>query len=489
MSESGSKKTPDQSLFQVKDQDKNSASTVWQSPDPAATVSSPDKKNTGRQPLADTQSPETQSSLKNKIMLIVLIVIGAVTIGYSLWFYTQGQPQKPPSSPGSDIGQPDQIQDQSALSQGQVKDLSASHTKFAFKLLSVLGEKNEQNIFISPLSINLALSIVYNGADGKTKKEMAQALELQGLDLPDLNTSAANLLSQLKNIDDITLNMANSVWLKKDFIINEDFLNLGSQFYGAEISTLDFSSMAAPAVINKWVADRTENKITDIINQTIDPQVVMYVINAIYFNGTWTYEFDPQETKKDTFSKIFGKIENQLFMEQIRNNFLYQENDDFQAVKLPYGQDQRLSMIVILPTFDPGDLKPILNQKNWDKWMTGFSQAEGTLILPKFSLEYEKSLNTGLKALGMEEAFTDLANFDNLAPFVYISEVKHKTILDVDEKGTEAAGATSVEMSLKSAAETPRQTFYMDVSRPFFLSIYDELTREILFMGFVYEPR
>lgn len=365
--------------------------------------------------------------------------------------------------------------------------LTAAHTRFGFKLFSQLVQQQPDNIMISPTSVAIALSMLYNGAAGNTQQAMANALELQGLTVQDLNQASAALEATLENADpQVQLKLANSLWGRSGFSFQPDFLQQNQTFYGAEITELDFNDPAAPDQINAWVAQNTEGKITKIIDQ-IDPQQVLFLINAVYFKGNWTTQFDPSNTSERPFQLLDGSQKQHPMMSQ-QGNFAYYETDQFQAVSLPYG-NRRLSMYVFLPrpnssltAFYSG-----LTPENWDTWMPQFRRREGLLQLPKFKSEYEETLNEALTALGMGVIFADQADFSQLSSEpTAVDEVKHKTFIEVNEEGTEAAAVTSVGVRVTSIGLD--EPFQMVVDRPFFYAIRDNQTGTVLFMGAVVEP-
>lgn len=367
--------------------------------------------------------------------------------------------------------------------------LPAAHTRFGFKLFSQLQQDPSQNLSISPSSIAIALSMLYNGATGNTQQALAAALELEDMSLDDLNQANAALETALENADPkVTLAIANSLWGKTGFAFKPDFLQRSQTFYGAEITNLDFASPDAPAQINAWVSQNTAGKIPQIIDQ-IDPAQVLFLVNAVYFKGNWTASFNPDETREQAFQLADGSTKQQPTMQQ-QGNYGYYETDQFQAVSLPYG-NRRFSMYIFLPRPESSlvTFQQTLTAENWQTWVSQFSRRQGFIQLPKFKIEYETSLNQALQALGMEVAFAaGQAEFANLSDReTFISDVKHKTFIDVNETGTEAAAATSVGISVTSL--DPNPPFQMRVDRPFFYAIRDHQTGSLLFMGSVVNPQ
>ena len=369
--------------------------------------------------------------------------------------------------------------------------LVTANTKFGFKLFSeVLKEEVGKNVFVSPSSVALALAMTYNGASGSTQQGMAKALELQGLTLQQINSSNAALKALLENPDPkVQLAIANSLWANQNASFKPDFLQRNRDFYKAKVSNLNFTDASARSTINNWVKQNTNGKINEIV-QKISPDQVLFLVNAIYFKGSWTNEFDRQQTQSYPFSLLSGQQKQHPMMSQ-KGDYRYLENQQFQAVSLPYGNNGRISFYVFLPK-ENSNLKAFhqtLNAENWDKWMSEFNKREGSIRLPKFKMDYDVTLNNTLKTLGMGEAFTEKANFSGMGKNFAISEVKHKTFVEVNEQGTEAAAATSVEIMPLSAPAPTEAPFKMVVDRPFFCAIRDNQTGSIVFMGSIAEPQ
>ncbi|MGJ5630662.1 serpin family protein [Nostoc sp. CALU 1950] len=367
-----------------------------------------------------------------------------------------------------------------------------SSNKFGFKLFSEVlkNDQGENNVFISPSSVAIALAMTYNGASGSTQQAMAKTLELQGMNLPEINSSYAAALKQLLDNSDakVQLNIANSLWANQDVSFAPDFLKRTQDFYQAKVSNLNFKDAAASSTINNWVKENTNGKINKIV-ETIEPNQVLFLINAIYFKGNWSNEFDKQETAQHPFYITSGRQKQHPMMSQ-KGDYRYYESEQFQAVSLPYGKDGKVSFYIFLPK-ENSNLKTFyqnLNIENWEKWMTQFNKQEGFIRLPRFKTDYDVTLNDALKTLGMEEAFSNKANFSGMGKNFAISQVKHKTFVEVNEEGTEAAAATSVGIVTTSLRDEP-EPFRMIVDRPFFCAIRDNQTGSILFMGSIIEPQ
>jgi serine protease inhibitor len=372
--------------------------------------------------------------------------------------------------------------------------LVEGNTAFGINLFQALrGEAPDKNILISPASVSAALAMTYNGAAGETQAAMAEALQLQGMSREEINGAFADLLSILRNPDPrVELAIANSLWMRAGEPFHEDFRQRNRDYFRAELNEIDFAAPEAAQTINDWVKEQTRDKIAEIVVAPLDPRTIMFLINAIYFNGAWTKEFNADSTREIPFTLPGGKSKEHPVMFQ-EGEFSYLEGDGFAAARLPYGENERVGMYLFLPDRESSlaDFYGDLNAANWSRWIDSFQVREGEIGLPRFKYEYEATLNECLKALGMAVAFNgDEADFSDMRPIppnLYISEVKHKTFIEVNEAGTEAAAATSVEMRVTSMP-LDNNNFSLIVDRPFFFSIVDDQTGAVLFMGSVADP-
>lgn len=369
--------------------------------------------------------------------------------------------------------------------------LVEANTRFGFKLFQeVIKQDTNKNVFVSPTSIAIALSMTYNGANGETQQAMANTLSLQGMSLQELNQGNNTLKTSLENADPaVQMSIANSLWSRQGISFKPDFLQQNKQFYGAKVEELDFAKPDSVKVINSWVKENTNGKIDSIIDQ-LKPDDVLFLINAIYFKGNWTKPFDKAQTTERPFNLANGSQKQQPMMSQ-SGKYKYYENDLFQAVSLPYGKG-RMSLYVFLPnkTTNLNSFGQQLKSENWQQWMNQFQMRQGSVQLPRFKFDYDISLNKALKSLGMKNAFSPKANFSNMtSASVAIDEVKHKTFVEVNEEGTEAAASTSVGMAPTSAQMPAEEPFNMVVDRPFFCAIRDNQTGTILFMGSIKDPK
>ncbi len=366
-------------------------------------------------------------------------------------------------------------------------ELTRSNNRFAFDIFGeLLTQDKGKNIFISPFSITTALAMAYNGAETDTRDAMAEVLGFSGFSLEDLNSNFSKLLVAIQSVDpDIELDIANSVWKRSGFEVEEDYLTRVAGFYYSRVQDLDFSKSNAPDIINEWIEDATRGKIDKMISE-IDAMVMMYLINAIYFKGDWTYPFDEELTMTGDFYLEDGSTVDVQMMEN-HGDYKYGGSGDLEALRLPYGRDM-VSMYIILPLGDTDLDKAIreINRESWQVFMDSFAERDVNLKMPKFEIEYGiKDLLPSLTNLGMGIAFTGNADFSGMHPDLYISKVDHKAVIEVNEKGSEAAAVTVVEMSLTSAPADPKE---FTADRPFFFVISDDRTGSILFMGKVANP-
>ena len=394
-----------------------------------------------------------------------------------------GAPPPPPAPP---TGLPRPL----TAPEQRVRDAS---NDFAFGLLREVNRAHrDSNVFISPLSASVALGMTLNGAQGATLDAMRVALGVAGAPEAELNEGYKGLMALLRELDQSTeIRIANSVWARNGLPVNPAFTATLGSYFGATARTLDFRAPSAAPTINAWVSESTNGKIKTIVDPPIPADVVMYLINAVYFKGVWRDAFDPALTRDDRFAAPGGPVAVRMMQRKAR--WAVVRADGATIVELPYGNGA-FAMTIALP--DAGvsveafvaDLTP----DRWRRWTSALADSasvrETELQLPRFRLEWEDSLNGPLKALGMGIAFDSRqADFYRIADVrpdrLYISDVKQKSYVDVDERGTEAAAVTSVQVSQTSAGPPP-----VRVDRPFVVAIRERLTGSILFVGKVTRP-
>lgn len=370
---------------------------------------------------------------------------------------------------------------------GSEKVISSSNTFGIdiFKQIAASGSK-DSNLFVSPVSISLALAMTRNGASGNTLDSMTYALRMEGVSDTEINTSYRDLINGLTTVDStVQLSIANSIWYNQNFTIESPFLDINRNYYNANVQSLDFNSPEALNTINGWVDEQTHHKIPEIISE-LSGYDAMVLINAIYFKGVWKIKFDTNATMKGYFFLENGNSVNANMM-HLKDTVLYQKNDLFQALKLNYGSGN-FGMVILLP--DEGkNCNDILNQMNpdkWESWMSGFSRQKVNVALPQFKFAYKIKLKDMLKKMGMGIAFGPSADFTRISSGgIYIGDVIHKAFVEVNEGGTEAAAATAVVM-VGSAA--PTNETYFTADKPFLFAIVEQSTKSIVFMGRLSDP-
>lgn len=362
--------------------------------------------------------------------------------------------------------------------------------RFATNFFKLAAKKPDSNIVVSPYSVSTALSMAYNGAGSKTKSEMQNVLDYTGLSDEAVNQQNSSLYKSLMHVNPSSeLTVANAMFANKNFEFVKAFMDSNQKYYGAKLETLDFADLSTVNKINNWVKDNTKNKIPSILDK-VAPDAILYLVNAVYFKGVWLDEFKKDETQPVDFKLSNGNKKTVEMMNRSAK-MSYFAGNNFQAVMLPY-KDKRLQMCIFLPD-KKSNITTFINSltpESWSEWREQFRKEEGHLGLPRFKVEYKTELSDVLKAAGMPCAFEDnCADFKKMIEQnAMISRVLHKTYLEVNEKGTEAAAATAVEMSVTSAAMNPKPPFDMICDRPFVVAIRDEKTNAILFVGAIVDP-
>ena len=353
---------------------------------------------------------------------------------------------------------------------------------FGMNVFNALHEADpDSNMLISPLSISMALGMTLNGAANETYDSMRQTLALTGLTEEDINSSYQTAIELLTTMDpDVIISIANSIWYREGLPVYDDFIQINQTYFDAEVAELNFNDPNSVNVINDWV-DTATNGIIETILQEIPDEVIMYLINALYFNGSWRSQFDVEDTRDKPFHNYDG-TETSVPMMGRKMNTAYYSNwqEGFSMGDIPFG-DSLFSFTVIIPE-DINTFSDSLTLDKWNHYINNLHSGEVYIGLPRFDLAWEKSLNDILKSIGMAVAFDkSAADFSGIMPLdngnLYISEVKHKTYLTVDEEGAVAAAVTSVEMGYTSAPPS------IIADRPFILAIRENHVGTIMFIG------
>jgi serine protease inhibitor len=377
-----------------------------------------------------------------------------------------------------------------ALSVGEQEVIRASN-RFAFDLLrETVSRTDSANVFLSPLSASMALGMTMNGARGTTLDGMRGALGFGDVALRDINESYRDLIALLRGLDRaVDTKIANSVWARAGFPFHDEFLETTRSYFDAQVTALDFAASDAAATINRWVDRNTNGRIKQIVDDPIDADVVMYLINAIYFKGDWRHRFDRGQTGDAPFTLADGSRTTVRMMRRTGPAYYHAELPGVQVLEQVYGRSA-FAMTIVLPppNVNVRDLVATLDEAQWNAWLEKLRENEVHVAMPRFRLEYGDALNEPLIALGMGAAFRRLpgTDFTGMSPRgleLYISDVRQKTFLDVHEEGTEAAAVTSVEMRVVSAPPS------VVIDRPFILAIRERLSGTIVFLGMIGWPR
>jgi serine protease inhibitor len=421
-------------------------------------------------------------------LLLALAVIGGCGGGASSPVMSAGGSTSDPTSTGGG-GPPPAVM--TAKNDGTPVDpavVTADNT-FGLKLFQNLNAGATGNVAIAPISVAMALQILYNGAAGTSQQAMAGTLQLGAMSTQTLNNDNAALLASLIDADpQVQITLANSLWVHltgdNANTVLPSFTQMDQTYYGATLGDL----AGAPSNVNAWVSNETNGLITQILPNASYGAVKAVLANVIYFKGQWTAPFDPNQTVSAMFTLSNGTQVAAEMMHQ-SGSFAYMEGANFQAISLPYGQG-RFSMILVLPTagtslstFVSGITAATLNT-----WVSQLQTSSGNVSLPRFSSTYAASLPPALTNLGMGIVFCPgtSADFSALSSqAICVSDVEHKTTVEVDEAGTVAAGATTVTVGPTSVA-VPQ--FIMTLDHPFFYAIRDDSTGELLFVGTLVNP-
>ena len=369
----------------------------------------------------------------------------------------------------------------------------AANNAFGFHLYAALARTDAtQNIFISPVSIEYCLAMVANGAQGNTYTQLAQALGWGDLPLSQVNAGFQALTNNLLTADPkVTLTLANSLWLNSNATFLPAFTGANTQYFGAEMRTVSFTDPGTVPAVNDWVKTKTQGMIPTLLaNGDVDNTTLLVLLNALYFKGSWATPFDAKLTTDQPFTLAEGTTP-AVKMMQREDKFSYYEDADLQMVRLPYGNGS-LSMVVVLPaagqTLD-ATAQAVFKEGNWARYAGKMRLRQGTLDLPRFSSQYSADLPSALQALGVTDAFTKQANFAGIsATPSFISKVKHKTALEVNEEGTKAAAVTGVMVGVTMAMPRLDPPFVMNVNHPFLLALQNQ-DGALLFLGQIQKPQ
>ncbi|MGC8866182.1 MAG: serpin family protein [Bacteroidales bacterium] len=357
--------------------------------------------------------------------------------------------------------------------------------EFSIRLFKETALSENGNMMISPYSASAALTMLLNGCKENTLEQISQILGFQNLTQTQINEVYNQLTTQLLAADpEIKLAIANAAFYHQQFSVKPPFINTLKNDFGANVQALDFRSQEALRTINQWASDHTFEKIPKVLDE-ISPDAVMFILNALYFKGQWTYKFDKDKTAPGLFTLENGSPKEVLFMHgEFPVKTLAGEN--YRALEMSYGRGNFV-MDIIIPENSMTAFLQSFSPEVWNEVSTGFDEiqaAQNMVMVPRFSFSYEKILNDPLQALGMVDAFNPaLANLSGISDEnIFVSFVKQNTFIDVNEEGTEAAAVTTIGIELTSVPD------FFAVDRPFIFAIREQTTNTLLFMGRVMEP-
>jgi len=430
--------------------------------------------------------------MKKILTIVIALLMVAVVTATAVYFLFPYEPKQPPKA--DDVG---------STQQG-IQQVVNANNQFAFELYSELDKSNDGNIFYSPYSISAALAMTYEGAKGQTADEMKSVFHF-----PESNTLRPNFAAIYNEINKgnnaYELRTGNALWVQQDYPFLQDYTGRVEQYYGGKAANVNFVTETEKSrqTINSFIEEQTNNKIKDLIPQgMLNSMTRLVLTNAIYFKGTWEWEFDESDTRDQDFKVTSANIVKtpMMYMDPDKARFNYADLEKLQILELPY-KGEKISMLILLPKqgedydYETGErivsdnsIKDIeLSSEKLSEYKSQMKETKlDSISLPKFEFDTKYFMKDTLSALGMPTAFSESADFSGMTGKrdLFISFVIHQAYVKVDEKGTEAAAATAVGMELTSAR--PRNVFSAD--HPFIFVIQEKETGNILFMGRVTDP-
>ena len=435
---------------------------------------------------------KTANKKTASVLVIILIVIGvatAVTVGLFLFPYN---PDEPPRA--DDVG---------STPKG-IQEVVNANNQFAFDLYSELAKTEKENIFYSPYSISAALAMTYEGAKGKTAEEIKEVFHFPETSV--LRPNYAAIYNKInENNKEYQLSTGNALWVQQDYLLLNDYSEAVERYYGGKASNVDFikETEKSRQTINSFIEEQTNNKVKELIPAgQVDPLTRLVITNAIYFKGTWEWEFDKSDTRDKNFYITPENVVKtpMMYMDSDKATFNYADLEKLQILELPYKGD-KISMLILLPKqgeaydYEKGEkitynynLEDIeLSSEKLNEYKSEMQETKlSAIYLPKFKFDTKYFMVSTLSEMGMPTAFSmqaDLSGIDG-SQNLYIQNVIHQAFVQVDEKGTEAAAATSIMIGIKSAM--PSNVFRAD--HPFIFIIQEKETGNILFMGRMTDP-
>ena len=371
-------------------------------------------------------------------------------------------------------------------------EMVQSNAEFAIRFFHEMEKENHNNFFTGPFSIHQALSMAMNGNEGEILQEYLDVLAYHGLSKEEANQAVKSLTTYLKEVDPkVKVNIANGIWYREGLSVQAPFKSALETYYDANISALDFNEPNAHQVINNWIASQTNDLIKNMLDG-IPREAVMYLVNAIYFKGDWKYQFDPQKTKKEPFFTESGStLQVDMMESKGKVGLNIGGNARVNYLEIPYSTGQ-YQMAIIQP--QSGSLSSILSEitaENLALWSGNSRESSVILKMPKFKMKHkENNLRVQLENMGLVTPFSPNSDnftkiFEGTFPPMLISRVIHEALIEVDEKGTEAAAATIIEIGVTSMPSGPS---IITLDKPYFFLIKEKSSGAILFMGKLGNP-
>ena len=415
------------------------------------------------------------------VLIMIVVASGCIGAGTSPTTPTESPEKESTYSTANDVLDPTETE--------YAMNVVDASNAFGIELYRELSG-GEGNVFVSPFSVFTALSMAYEGALGKTAREMAEVLHLprnETLRREGLRT----ILLHAERPSGLNLRIANALWVQRGYPPREDYITVIERYYLGDVREVDFKgdTRGAERIINGWVENETNGRIKNLVGG-LTPDTRLVITNAVYFKANWTLRFSPSETHNDTFTLPSGRKVIIPMMTRL-GRFNYAETDEFQAVELPYegSRFSNFSMVIILPkkTEGLGKIEEKLSPRFLQAVLSSLKPEEVEVTIPKFKFEGDYHLVEILEKMGMREAFTNRADFSGISPEpLSIGSVVHKTFIKVAENGTEAAAATVITMTM--AMPSPEYKVFK-ADHPFLFFIVDRDTGLVLFMGRLEDPR
>jgi serpin B len=361
---------------------------------------------------------------------------------------------------------------------------------FGIELFTMVAAAENKNLMLSPLSASTALTMLLNGCDGDTYDQLKETLNYpESMTISEINGVYKSLVDQLLVVDPkVKLALANAIFYRKGFSVKAPYLNTMTTDFDAEVAGLDFSLPSALTTINKWASDNTNGKIPKVLDE-ISGDAVMFLMNALYFKGDWSYQFDKSLTAdREFYPEGSNPVDVSTMKGEVGSKVIFESN--YRAIEMPYGCTN-FTMVVMVPVETLPEFVASLTPETWSTLTADLDSqdefGEVNVYMPKFKFSYEKRLNDQLQSMGMIDAFipgtADLSGISDAS--IFVSFVKQNTFVEVDEVGTEAAAVTTIGIELTSF---PPQPYEFVIDKPFVFAIRERTTNTLLFIGQVTNP-